>query len=259
MFIPKDKVQWKKVKYIKLPLETTDEAATWLYELWLNEPLASWDVFSYWEVERILSMRKHLVKGDVLMDIGTEQGWCNLVYAHMVGPENMVLIEPTPEFWPNIKALWEKNFSTSPLACFPGFMSDQTTDQSYFQVHQRSFPLPQSKGSLIDRNSYKNLSDDSHTMEVSQMTLDDFVRYTKIVPQAITIDVEGAELLVLKGAEKTLTDQSIKVWVSEHGDLALENYNVKPDDVRNFMDSLGYRREFLAKDHETHVYYSKDL
>ena len=99
MFIPKDKIEWKLVKYLR-----QGQSRNYDYELMLNEPLASWDVWDYWESARVKSMEKELNRGDILFDVGSETGWCNLVYAKIVGPENMVLIEPSPEFWPNIKA-----------------------------------------------------------------------------------------------------------------------------------------------------------
>lgn len=257
MFIPKDKIEWKKVKYLKIPWQATDDEAEWLYELWLNEPLASWDVFSIWEIERVLSMRKHLKKGNILFDIGTEQGWCDLVYAQIVGPENMVLVEPTPEFWPNIKALWGKNFNMSPRACYPGFFSDKTSEKAVSRISATSFPHPESDGDLIDRNSYKNLFDESHLAVVEQIKLDDFVKITGVVPDALTIDVEAAELFVLKGAKKTLKENNLQIFVSEHPDMALRDYEIKPGEVTTFMKSLGYERELLAVDHETHVRYFK--
>lgn len=259
MFIPKDQIDWKKVRYLKEPLGGTDDEAIWKYELWLNEPLASWDVFSYWERQRVASMERHLKKGDILFDIGTEQGWCDLVYAHIVGPENMVLVEPTPEFWPNIKALWQRNFGSEngfnmPKACYSGFFSNKS-ENGHIITHN-DWPI-EAYGDLIDRNSYRNLSDPSHTTQIQQITLDDFVESSGIIPNAITIDVEGAELLVLRGAEKTLTENNVKVWVSEHDDLGLKEYRITSEDVKDFMEYLGYKREDLGTDHERHVYYSR--
>ena len=252
MNIRKQDIDWKLVRYLKEPLSATDEEATWKYKFWLNEPLASWDVFSYWEVERIKSMEKHLVQGDVLFDIGTEQGWCNLAYAQMVGPENMVLIEPTQEFWPNIKALWEKNFKVKPKAFYDGFFSDKTTDNRTFLVEQ--WPTV-SNGDLIDRNKYQYIHDNSEN--VQECTIDDFVRITNIIPTALTMDTEGSEMLILKGAEKTLRNHDLKVWVSIHDDLGLRDYGVKDTDTIAYLESLGYKGEFLAKDHEQHWYFRK--
>lgn len=252
MKIKKQDIEWKLVKYIKEPLSATDEEATWKYKFWLNEPLASWDVFSYWEVERIKSMEKHLVQGDVLFDIGTEQGWCNLAYAQMVGPENIVLIEPTQEFWPNIRTLWEKNFSKKPKAFYDGFFSDKTTDNRTFLVEQ--WPMVTS-GDLIDRNKYQYIHDNSEN--VPECTIDDYIRITNIVPTALTMDVEGAELLVLKGAEQTLKTHDLKVWVSIHDDLGLRDYGVEDIETIEYLESLGYKGEFLAKDHEQHWYFKK--
>lgn len=255
MNIPRDQIQWKQVGYLR-----QGETRNYDYTLWLNEPLASWDVWDYWERERIESMRKHLKKGDVLFDIGTESGWCDLVYAQIVGPLNMVLVEPTPEFWPNIRALWESNFpGMYPLDCFAGFFSDKSEPERVTKnllLDDPNWPH-QSRGDLIDRNSYKNLFDKSHISEVPQMKIDDYIRLADLQPTALTIDTEGSELLVLKGAERTLKENSLKVWVSEHPDMALRDYGVKDGQVEEYMKSLGYTREYLSTDHEVHVFYSK--
>lgn len=248
MFIPLDQVQWKEVKYLR-----QGESFNYDYHLLLNEPLASWDVYDYWERERVESMRDHLKLGDVLFDVGTEQGWCNIVYAHIVGPANMVLIEPTPEFWPNIRAIWEKNFGTIlPKGYYDGLISDQNTDMR--PITNQPWP-DSSKGDLIDRNSYKLIHE--HGDVIPQMTIDHYVEFTGNVPDALTIDVEGAELLVLTGAVKTLKHNYVKVWVSEHDDLALRDYGIADDRVPKFMASLGYQGEILATDHERHAYYHK--
>ena len=149
--IPLDEVEWRRTRIIKNHLSATDDESAWWWEFDLPRPLADWDVFSYWERARFDSMRTHLKPGTVLFDVGTEQGWCNLAYASIVGPENMVLIEPTPEFWPNIRATWERNYEQPPLACFQGLMS-ALTGRSVRPDDFRDWPAV-SKGPLIRRNS----------------------------------------------------------------------------------------------------------
>lgn len=250
-FIPKDQVEWKKVKYLKEPLTASPEHAVWKYEFMLPRPLADWDVFDYWEKERIASMEQHLKKGEVLFDIGTEQGWCNLAYAQMVGPENMVLIEPTKEFWPNIRATWEKNGLGSPKACLEALLSNKTNTENIMMPNQ----WPQStNGDLIDRNKYQYIHENAD--HVPEITLDDYIETTRIIPNALTMDVEGAELLILRGAEQTLRNYKPKLFISIHPDLGERDYSIKKEDTIKFLEDLGYTGEHLATDHEEHWYFS---
>lgn len=247
-FIERSDIVWKDVPYIR-----KGETRNYEYALTLNEPLASWDVWDYWEKERIHSMQKHLKNGDVLFDIGTESGWCNLVYASIVGPENMVLIEPTPEFWPNIHALWYKNYSVNPKGCYAGLISDTTTDIR--KGNELNSWGENYLGAIIDRNKYVYIHE--NTQNIPMIKLDDFVSETGLIPNALNIDVEGAEILVFKGAEQTLINNSLKIFVSIHDDLGERDYNTKPEQTIAYLNSLGYQGEFLAKNHEEHWYFEK--
>jgi FkbM family methyltransferase len=247
-FIPTDEIEWKEVKYLR-----RGETRQYDYKFWMNEPLASWDVWDYWERERIKSMRKHLTKSDILFDIGTEQGWCNLVYASMINPYNIVLIEPTPEFWSNIKALWQKNYpDVDPLACYDGLFSDKTTDDrdDFWQ-----FPESAHSGQIIDRNKYVYLHEEH--ADTPEITMDDFCERTGIVPTALTMDTEGSEMLILMGAEETLKNNNMKLWISIHDDLAERDYGVLPTETIKYLKTLGYTGTELAVDHEAHWYFTK--
>lgn len=249
-FIPPDEVEWVSTKILKSSDAGPVEDHVWEHEFLLPRPLADWDVFSYWEQTRFHHMRDNLKPGMVLFDVGTEQGWCNLLYASYVGPENMVLIEPTPEFWPNIKATWERNYDTPPRACYDGLFGPETDDE---RTEFTRWPTGVD-GPLIDRNRYQYLHE--HDNHVRQLRLDDFVERTGIIPDAITMDVEGAELRVLQGASTTLRKHHPPVWVSVHPDLGLRDYGVRPAQVHSFMANLGYStRKKLAVDHEQHFFY----
>lgn len=232
--------EWKPVRLLERPDETFE------YEFVLPTPLADWDVFACWERERFHSMRRYLHRGDVLFDVGTEQGWCNLVYADFVGPTNMVLIEPTAEFWPNIKATWERNYPSPPKACYHGLVGAETTDPDpLFTVWPAA-----AQGELINRRKYEYLH--QHSDGIPAIRLDDFVTSSGITPTAVTVDVEGAELEVMRGATELLVDSHPVVWLSVHPDLMARDYNSTDTDLHTFMSSLGYRAELLAVDHEEH-------
>ena len=106
-----------------MKLREINEQPRWTY--WVPDSIADWDAPSHWERERLASMEEHLKPGMVLYDVGTEHGWLSAVYGGFVGYENMVLIEPSPEFWPNIRKIWECNGFPEPLAAFQGFIGDQ--------------------------------------------------------------------------------------------------------------------------------------
>lgn len=224
----------------------------WLFNVKLPSWLAVWDGFAAWEFPRFRSMFDHLGREDVLIDIGSEFGWQSVCYAEIVGPENMVLVEPSPTFWPNIKGTWEANFGVPPRACYQGLMSNASTSQHMLGLAE--FPAV-ANGPLTDVTSYQYIHEHGHV--ATQITLDDYVRVTGIVPTALTMDVEGAELQVLFGAERTLRDHDLKVWVSIHPDLSLKDYSATDEDLHNYMAGLGYVGEHLSTDHEEHWYFRK--
>lgn len=240
--------EFKKVGYLKDNLKASPEHTFYHYQLMLPEPLANWDVFDYWEVERVESMSLNLDQSDILFDVGAEHGWMSVVFSKFC---QVFLIEPTKEFWPNIYQTWKANKCEAPIGCYSGLMSNKTDDKTY-----NLFLWPkESKGKLIDQNKYEYINQQSGG--IKQMKLDDLVKRSGITPTALTIDVEGAELEVLKGAKKTLIENNLKVWVSIHPDLMLKGFDHEPDHIHDFMEELGYKGEHLATDHEQHWFYTR--
>lgn len=245
-------VNWVLEPIIKMH-DNPPPDSQWEYKVWLPDWLAEWDVFGDWEVEQFNSMRDNLKKGDVLFDIGAELGWQSIIYAQFVGAENMVLVEPSAAMWPNIAETWEKNYpDIPPLACHYGLFSDKTTGDVILPKHV--FPS-EALGKLVRRVSYKYIHE--HGRKVPQLTIDDYVKITGIVPDALTMDTEGSEYLILQGAEKTLKDNDLKVWVSVHPELALTDYGILTGQVLDFMGNCGYKGELLVVDHEHHYYFRK--
>lgn len=244
--IKRDDIIWELKPYLRI-----GQTSQYEFNVWLNRPLADWDVFDNWEKERTRSMVKHLETGDILFDVGAEIGWLSVIYGQIVGASNMVLIEPTKEFWPNIQTLWHKNFDCEPLATYCGLFSDKTTSREVLSFNQWPKEV---EDDLIDKLAYTYIHDNQGTSEIK---LDDYVKQTGIVPNAITIDTEGSELLILKGAENTLKNNNIKLWVSIHPDLGERDYNTTKDMTIKYLESLGYVGEHLATDHEEHWYFRK--
>ncbi len=244
VYTSRDEVEWREVDYLLLP------DGQYEYQLTLPQPLANWDVFSEWERARIHSMAKELRSSDILYDVGTEQGWCNIIYARFVNPANMVLIEPTTQFWPNIRAIWEKNYPLDkPLAFYHGLIDEVTNDD---RTTFSSWP-DVSVGPLIDRNKYTYIFENNSC--VPSITLDDLAAGIGFPPTAISIDVEGAEGHVLRGAEGLIREHHPKIWCSVHPDMMARDFGESDQDLHEYMRGLGYRAEHLATDHEQHYFY----
>jgi FkbM family methyltransferase len=60
----------------------------------------------------------------------------------------------------------------------------------------------------------------------------------------IKLDVEGAELKILKGAEKILEENSPTILLELHKGERLEGFNHDPDDVVGFLNTKGFEVEF---------------
>ena len=233
------------------------------WNLWLPDNIADWDGITGdaaahrgWEYERFESFRRELRYGDTFFDIGAEHGWISAIIAReFVGAENMVLFEPSSEFWVNIRKTWEYNGLADPRACWPGFVGclDTGTIPGLGVVGWpdcADVSKPEVPGM-----AYRSLLDES---SIPTTTLDYYIKMTSISPDVINIDVEGAELLVLQGAIRELSFGSKlrNVWISVHPDL-MENFGHTPEMLHECMEGHGWEGTHLATDHEEHWWYTR--
>jgi len=222
------------------------------YDIIVPDVIADWDAPSHWERERFDSMEKHLKDTDVLFCVGAEWGWMEAVFAKYFTPK-VVLFEPTPDFWPGIRLTWEANKLPLPLAHFVGLVGRESDDEVGVEIGNWA-PASYEKKLLERSMPYKYLHEHK---DVPKISIDDFNELTDSskAPDALSIDVEGAEYEVLLGAENTLKRHHPLVWVSIHPDLLLENYGATPDQIHDLMKNLGYTGKRLATDHEEHWLY----
>ncbi len=244
-FIDVDKLEWQTVK-----IHRQGETSNYNYEIELFKPLADWDVWDYWERERIDSMREHIKPGEVLFDVGAEQGWMSALFSKYL-TDNIVLVEPTAEFWPGIKAIYEKNKLKPPIASFVGFFNFRTGEGKYEAHEVQGWPIESEVSDVIEKRKYRNIWDCEDTV-IPNMSIDEM----KTKPDHISIDVEGAELQVLLGAEQTLRKHKPLVWCSVHPGMMERDYNHSREDLLFFMDAQDYEAELLAVDHEEHWFFT---
>lgn len=234
------------------------------WNLWLPDSVADWDAISGdaaldtgWESCRFRSMQRHLKYGDVLFDIGAEHGWISAILAReFVGAENVVLFEPSPEFWVDIRKTWLYNGLADPLGCWPGFVGSESSvapEALHRAALLHHWPVAADvEAPECDGLAYKSLH---HPPEDSvTVSIDEWVDATHCHPKAINIDVEGAEQLVVLGMTGTLLIDRPLVWVSVHEDL-MNGFGHTTNDLLRLMSVHGYYCEYLGTDHEAHYFF----
>ena len=200
-----------------------------------------------WEYKRISEMRKEIKKGDVIFDIGAEEGDMSALFAKWIDKGVIVLIEPSELLFPCIKQTFDGNNIKAEVWSFAGFIANQSKTGELI----KGFPEC-ANGDINPDMGFRHLSEDEVT---PRMKLDDLLDF-KYKPDVITIDVEGAELEVLRSGIQLLRETQPTVFLSIHKDFMLERYNSLPEQIFSLMQSLQYHAKYIDTDHEVHYKFS---
>jgi FkbM family methyltransferase len=146
-------------------------------------------------------IRASLRPGDTFFDVGAHQGWMSLVAAKRVGRRGRVVaFEPSP---PLLEVLsYHRHVNrTRRMEIVPKAVSDVTGDGAPFRLIEGGNSYLNSLAGTVQSET---VGTRSSVIDVETVRLDDFWRESGCNPKVIKIDVEGAELLVLRGAETLL-------------------------------------------------------
>ncbi len=186
--------------------------------------------FADFEPKESRMMRKLFEGGKTFYDIGANIGWHSINLAAAFRDAVFYCFEPIPktyqELLTNIRLNTFDNINTFNLA-----LSDSDGLQSYYVYEACS-----------GNASAVNLTgrDDVQAIECHQTTLDNFYKGQSLPsPDFIKCDVEGAELLVFKGARKTLIADT-PIIMTEILRKWSAKYNYNPNEIFTFLFHLGY-------------------
>jgi FkbM family methyltransferase len=161
-------------------------------------------------------------KGDYVIEIGGHIGYISLYLAHLVGLQGRVTVfEPGPDNLPYL----HKNTAADPrLSVVEQAVTDYVgTARLYIdQLSGQNSSLIADYKILKANQEHAYLGSDVPSfVEVSCTTLDDFLNQVpEMAPAFIKIDVEGAELQVLKGMSETLKTPHLALMVEVHENAA---------------------------------------
>ena len=170
----------------------------------------------YWnmvEVEQTEALLCEMKAGQVFYDIGANVGYYTILSSRLTGEEGRVVaVEPVMRnllyLSKHIKLNKAFNVIVFPVAC-----SDKASIVGFVDGDNCA------KGKIASLQEENGLFDKGMTY-VPTLTVDKIVEKTGLVPSVMKIDVEGAEMLVLKGASKLLTREDVKIFLSTHSEEA---------------------------------------
>jgi FkbM family methyltransferase len=190
-----------------------------------------------------LSILEHVKRGSKVYDIGANVGVFSSSFAVIAGPKGQVhSFEPVAS---NFEQLLAVQRSYPWIKAYNLILSDT--------VGKTEICIPgddaaQSSIKVLDWGNWKTAATIKKETRPCT-TLDTFIRTEKIpVPDFIKIDTEGAELKVLRGAEKTLTRHFPKIYM-ELNPETLRGFGAKPSDLMALLKKYGYNR-FEAVTHK---------
>jgi FkbM family methyltransferase len=201
-------------------------------------------------------IRKNCHTGEVVLDIGANIGYYTLLMAQLVGPTGFVYaFEPREDFCSFVRRSVTENQFDARCAVHCCALADYEGSVR-FRIHPRrdldpADPNYYSTCYLADSESDK---DKDAFIQVKVEILD---KILAAAPQRrlalIKIDVEGAEHLVFRGAEKLLR-RDRPIILSEIFGPQLENVS-KVDTLTyvRFLEALGYQCHTIADDGSTAV------
>lgn len=154
------------------------------------------------ELRLALYMLKNLSKGSTVFDIGAHFGYYSLLCSHLIGASGRVVaIEASARVFQILKrnTLNNKNINTLNLGC-----SDQNGEIPFFD-----FPIQHSEFNTSIPNLYHGTdwvrNNPPVETKIEVKTLDSIVNELGFIPDFIKIDVEGAELEVIRGMNQVLS------------------------------------------------------
>jgi len=179
-------------------------------------------------------VERFLKPGMIVLDIGAHHGFYTLLASHKVGlTGKVVAFEPSPR--ERQRLLWHlrlnrrKNVLVEPFA----LGNHEGTTQLF---------LVQGRDTGCNSLCPPRTADPVSPIQVLIVQLDDYLERQGITHvDFIKMDVEGAELEVLRGATLLLSRKPRPIWMMEVQDIRTEAFGYSAKDIVEFMQERDFR------------------
>lgn len=205
-----------------------------------------------WEMPRLRALERLIQPGTVVMYIGAYKGDMPALLASWGA--KLIVMESTAAFWSLIKEAWELNGLPQPIGFWSGLVSKETiisgTLPPLDQWPNRTAPYEEGKV------GFSHLAESGKDIgNYPQINIDEFVRLSGIVPDIITMDVEGSELEILKGTIDTIDKHKPTFMLSVHPEFMYHNHGTYERELHDLLRDRKYTGTWLDYDHEHHWLY----
>jgi FkbM family methyltransferase len=180
-----------------------------------------------------------------VLDVGANVGQMTLELATLVGPSGRVLaIEPGRGTLELLRLHLRENRLTDRVEVVEAACADMHGGEVEFFVAGESAESVGSGHTMAGVDAIHRGAPEMavHRVRCARVSIDGLCSERNLRPDVIKIDVEGAELHVLRGARQTLSSARPRVRVGFHP-FAFEDPAAASDELRRYFADLGYRIE----------------
>lgn len=183
-------------------------------------------------------------EGETALDIGANYGLYSYHLSHAVGSSGWIYaFEPLP-FTHSTLCLVAKILRFRNVTIFPKGCSDTTGKIAFTVPVQTSGAVAAGQAYIAGRNDDREGKDEQVRWERTQDVICDIVALDQFLPQIdqlsfIKCDIEGAELLAFRGAEKMIERHRPSV-VCEINPWFLGGFGIRLEELTGFFFDKGY-------------------
>jgi FkbM family methyltransferase len=181
----------------------------------------------------VRALREHLPEGSVCVDVGANVGYFSILMSQIVGKQGQTIaFEPMPETVEVLRENIEVNHLENVIVVAAAASDESGSVEILSDATDRATKTASMVGYHVEGPAQKTI--------VRCIRLDDYFDGSMRLPSLIKIDVEGAELMALKGAREIIARANPVLIIEIHG-----WGSPRSQEVLNLLGDFRYRAKVV--------------